>query len=82
MADTNALDAILATANEKGMCTVRAAKDGVTDNGHTYKAGQSFHMHKDLIPAHLAAGQIAPDAGEAKAAETPADKQQKTTKSK
>ncbi|HUX00237.1 MAG TPA: hypothetical protein VMY35_04590 [Phycisphaerae bacterium] len=45
-------------ANDQGMVDVVAAIKGVKDNGHTYAKGQPFHMHVDLVGAHIAAGQI------------------------
>ena len=42
-----------AVADPNGMCEVRAMIDGVRDNGKTYRAGQTFHVHKDLVPAHV-----------------------------
>ena len=45
-------------ADEQGMVDVVAAINGVKDNGKTYTAGQTFRMHRDLVPAHIAAGQI------------------------
>ena len=45
-------------ADEQGMVDVVAAINGVKDNGKTYTAGQAFRMHRDLVPAHIAAGQI------------------------
>ena len=51
-----------------GMLTVRAlvgertaggrVRHGVSDNGHRYAAGEEFHMHVDLIAAHVEAGLI------------------------
>jgi len=45
-------------ADGNGMVTVIAQFNGVTDNGHTYAQGQSFHMHKDLVPVHMQHGQV------------------------
>jgi len=61
--------------DDNGMVEVEAAVDGVKDNGHTYAAGDRFHMHRDLVAAHVAAGQVRA-AGEAKQAAAPRDKQQ------
>ena len=67
-------------ADENGMCTVRALKlenGRVRDNGKYYDTGQVFHMHRDLVPVHMQAGQVelvdAAPAG--KQATAPADKQ-------
>jgi len=45
-------------ADQNGMVAVEAAIDGVMDNGKRYAAGTAFHMHKDLVPGHVAAGQV------------------------
>jgi hypothetical protein len=68
-------------ADDNGMVAVEAAIDGVKDNGKTYAAGQEFHMHKDLVPGHVAAGQVrvagtgSPEPGARKQARAPRDKQ-------
>ena len=77
-------------ADVNGMCTVRALHDNVMDNGHRYKAGQEFHMHKDLIESHAAAGQVelvdgsdrGVHGGGEKAQQTPKDKQVKKSPNK
>ena len=45
-------------ADANGMCVVTALIDGVKDNGNTYDAGEELHMHKHLVPVHVAAGQV------------------------
>jgi hypothetical protein len=45
-------------ADANGMVTVTAAIDGFRDNGKHYRAGDTLHMHKDLVPGALAAKQI------------------------
>ena len=54
-----------AAADAEGMVTVKAIgtlrrgrRLPVSDNGHRYEAGQIFHMHEDLVPAHVRAGQV------------------------
>lgn len=45
-------------ADENGMVAVEAIIDGVRDNGHKYRAGDTLHMHRDLVGPHAAAGQV------------------------
>ncbi len=76
MADKNGKQAAAEAADPAGMCNVRAAMDGVRDNGKTYAAGQTFHMHKDLVPGHVDAGQVdlLPRGHDSKQQTSPADK--------
>ena len=64
--------------DDNGMVEVEAAVDGVKDNGHTYAAGDRFHMHRDLVAAHVAAGQVRV----AKQGASPRDKQQRGGRTK
>ena len=45
-------------ADENGMVEVEAIMEGVKDNGKWFAAGDKFHMHKDLVPAHVQTGQV------------------------
>ena len=67
-------------ADENGMCEVAALIDNVVDNGHRYNAGDRFHMHKDLIPSHVATGQVKLAAK--RAAKGPAKKQTRAPRDK
>ena len=40
------------------MVTVRALKNKVRDNGHTYMVGDEFHMELSLVPVHVEAGSV------------------------
>lgn len=62
-------------ADAHGMVEVVAAKS-VRDNGRYYRPGDRLHMHQDLLPSHVATGQVKlPDDGGAKQQPTPRDKQ-------
>ena len=82
MNDTAAGQVAADAADKNGMCTVEAMIDGVTDNGHRYPAGKVFHMHKDLVPSHVAAGQVRLAEGGKKQQPEPATKQQPTLSDK
>lgn len=58
-------------ADDNGMVAVTATVDNVQDNGKVYNTGDEFHMHKDLIGAHVDTGQVT--MGKAKG--TPRNKQ-------
>jgi len=60
-----------AAADDNGMVEVVATCEDVFDNGKHYARGQTLHMHKDLIPAHVDTGQVEL----AKATGTPRNKQ-------
>ncbi len=66
-----------AAADKAGMCTVAATIDGVRDNGKTYAKGDEFRMHKNLVPVHVAHGQVVEIAEV-----VPAKKQSTTRKNK
>ncbi len=68
-----ARDDAAAAADDKGMCLVVATHGKVRDNGHTYGRGDEFHMHRDLVPAHMQTEQVTLSG---KPAVTPANKQQ------
>ncbi len=69
-----------AAADEKGMCTVIATIDGVRDNGQTHAKGDEFHMHQNIVPVHVAHGQV--ELAEAEPAKKPAKKQSTTPRDK
>lgn len=58
----------MAKQDANGMVEVTVLVNGYKDNGRVYMAGQTAHVHRDLIPSATAAGQV-------RAASTPADKQ-------
>lgn len=68
-----------AAADQHGMCSVRALRNNVRDNRRLYRAGEDLHMHKDLVPLHVMAGQVELHAAkppkESKEQTAPADKQ-------
>jgi len=68
-------------ADADGMVKVVAVLDGVKDNGKTYAKLARFRMHRDLVPAHVMAGQVGIDGDaalpKAKQQPTPRDKQQR-----
>lgn len=57
-------------ADDDGKIEVVAAIKGVFDNGVKYDKGQRFRMLAELVPGHVAAGQVALAAGAEGAAET------------
>ena len=69
----------LADANGMVEVVSLAPKGPVFDNGKHYAKGVHFHMHKDLVPAHVQAGQVSlsKEAKKPKGKQhgTPADKQ-------
>jgi len=57
-------EAAASAADDNGMVECVAAIDGVRDNGHRYAKGDTLHMHRDLVPGHVMAGQVKIRGGE------------------